>query len=294
MTYQQTCDYLFSQIANYEHQGKDGYKEGLQNSLDLDAHFGHPHRFYHCIHVAGTNGKGSVSHLLAAVLQAQGFRVGLYTSPHLISFTERIRVNGKPISEDDVVRFVEDNRPFFEPLHPSFFELATAMAFRYFKEQKVDIAVIEVGLGGRLDCTNIITPVLSIITNIALEHTQMLGNTITQIAREKGGIIKSHTPAVVGETVAESRSVFCSLAEQNASPIIFAEDLHEIAVTETTSEGWLRYHTRHFGTFDCELTGNYQPKNMATVESVEGSVSVRNVTTVCTSCSRRLMMSPLW
>ena len=190
MNYQETTEYLFSITPVFEKIGAGAYKEGLENSLTLDEHFGHPHRRFKSIHVAGTNGKGSCSHTIAAVLQAAGYRVGLYTSPHLVDFRERIRINGECVSEQYVIDFVEQERGFFEPLHPSFFELTTAMAFKYFAEQQVDYAVVEVGLGGRLDCTNIITPVLSVITNISLDHTQFLGDTLAQIAAEKAGIIK--------------------------------------------------------------------------------------------------------
>ena len=166
----------------FQQVGGAAYKEGLENTLTLDAHFGHPHRRYRTIHVAGTNGKGSCSHTLAAVLQEAGYKVGLYTSPHLVDFRERIRVNGEPVSEEYVIRFVEEERGFFEPLHPSFFELTTAMAFRYFADERVNVAVIEVGLGGRLDCTNIIRPDLCVITNISFDHVQFLGDTLAKIA----------------------------------------------------------------------------------------------------------------
>ena len=178
MNYDQTIEYLYSSTPVFERVGASAYKEGLSNTIALDDHLGNPHRRYKTIHVAGTNGKGSTSHTLAAILQKAGYRVGLYTSPHLVDFRERIRVNGVAVSEEYVVDFVKDNREFFEPLHPSFFELTTAMAFKYFAEQKVDIAVIEVGLGGRLDCTNIISPVLSVITNISFDHTGFLGDTL--------------------------------------------------------------------------------------------------------------------
>lgn len=224
MNYRETCDYLFNQMPSFEKQGSTGFKEGLANTLALDEHFGHPHRHFRTIHVAGTNGKGSVSHTLAAILQSAGYRVGLYTSPHLADFRERIRVNGTPVSEDYVVDFVAGERSFFEPLAPSFFELTTAMAFKYFHEQRVDIAVIEVGLGGRLDCTNIITPLLSVITNISFDHTQMLGNTLALIAGEKAGIIKQGIPVVIGETTAETRPVFEDKAQAMKAPILFAEE----------------------------------------------------------------------
>jgi folylpolyglutamate synthase/dihydrofolate synthase len=180
----------------------------LSNTLALDEHFGHPHQQFATIHVGGTNGKGSVSHTLAAILQECGYTVGLYTSPHLVDFRERIRINGKMIPEDYVVDFVEKERGFFEPLSPSFFEVTTAMAFKYFADKKIDIAVVEVGLGGRLDCTNIITPLVSVITNISFDHTQFLGDTLAKIAAEKAGIIKEGVPVVIGETHEETRPVF--------------------------------------------------------------------------------------
>ena len=228
MNYQQTVNYLYNSTPVFEHVGASAYKEGLSNTLALDEHFGHPHRRYQTIHVAGTNGKGSCAHTIAAILQQQGYRVGLYTSPHLVDFRERIRVNGEMISQQRVIDFVEKERAFFEPLHPSFFELTTALAFLYFAEQKIDIAVVEVGLGGRLDCTNIITPLLSVITNISFDHTQFLGNTLAKIAHEKAGIIKAGVPVIIGESVEETRQVFESKAREMEAPIIFAEDVPEV------------------------------------------------------------------
>ena len=224
MTYQQTIDYLFRSTPVFEKIGAAAYKPGLETTLALDSHLGHPHRSFKTIHVAGTNGKGSVAHTLAAILQAAGHRVGLFTSPHLVDFRERIRVNGEMIGQGEVVDFVERNRAFFEPLHPSFFELTTAMAFWYFKKQEVDIAVVEVGLGGRLDSTNIITPILSVITNISFDHTQFLGHSLEEIATEKAGIIKEGVPVVVGETNAHTRPVFARTAFERQAPLIFAED----------------------------------------------------------------------
>ncbi|MBQ8888631.1 MAG: bifunctional folylpolyglutamate synthase/dihydrofolate synthase, partial [Bacteroidaceae bacterium] len=200
MTYSETINYLFNSAPLFQNIGKDAYKEGLDTTHLLDEHFGHPHKKFKTIHVAGTNGKGSCSHTLAAILQSAGYKVGLYTSPHLVDFRERIRVNGTPVSQQYVIDFVEQHRAFFEPLHPSFFELTTAMAFNYFSEEQVDVAVIEVGLGGRLDCTNIITPDLCIITNISFDHVQFLGDTLAKIASEKAGIIKPGIPVVIGET----------------------------------------------------------------------------------------------
>ena len=234
ISYQEAIDYLFNVAPLFQNIGAGAYKEGLGNTRTLDEHFGHPHLAYKTIHVAGTNGKGSVSHTLAAILQSAGYRVGLYTSPHLVDFRERIRVNGEMIPEQRVIEFVEQERAFFEPLHPSFFELTTALAFQYFKERQVDIAVIEVGLGGRLDCTNIITPILSVITNISLEHTQFLGDTLAKIACEKAGIIKKGVPVVIGETKnndtsseqhPEIRQVFLDKAKEENAPITFADEL---------------------------------------------------------------------
>lgn len=265
MNYQETCDYLFSQTANFEHQGTSGYKPGLDTSMALDEHYGHPHEHFRSIHVAGTNGKGSVSHLMAAQLQGCGYSVGLYTSPHIIDFSERIRVNGKPISEDYVVKFVEEGRDFFEQRKATFFEIATAMAFKYFRDMDVDIAIVEVGLGGRLDSTNIITPILSVITNVSLDHTQLLGDSLEQIAMEKGGIIKRGVPVVIGEATPETRIVFETLAQEANAPIIFAEDEQEISTWRLTTDGYIHYTAKHLGEFECELTGDCQPRNMNTV-----------------------------
>ncbi len=224
MNYSETLQYLYTAAPAFEKVGAGAYKEGLSNTKALDAHFGHPHKHFRTIHVAGTNGKGSTSHTLAAFLQICGYRVGLYTSPHLVDFNERIRVNGVPVPHQYVIDFVEQERDFFEPLQPSFFELTTAMAFKYFAEQQVDIAVIEVGLGGRLDCTNIITPELCVITNISFDHTGFLGDTLAKIAAEKAGIIKAGIPVVIGETTPETRPVFEAKAREVGAPIFFAED----------------------------------------------------------------------
>ncbi len=249
MDYQNTLLYLYNSVPMFQQVGSSAYKEGLENTLTLDKHFGHPHRNFHSIHVGGTNGKGSCSHTLAAILQEAGYRVGLYTSPHLVDFRERIRVNGQPIPEDYVVRFVEEERNFFEPLHPSFFELTTAMAFCYFSDEHVDVAVIEVGLGGRLDCTNIIQPDLCIITNISFDHTQFLGDTLEKIAGEKAGIIKSKTPVVIGETTSETKPVFAKKALETGAPIFFAEENEK----------------NDYPGLECELKGLYQTKNTRTL-----------------------------
>lgn len=265
MNYAETCKYLFNQLPMFERQGASGYKEGLANTLAFDEHFGHPHRQYATIHVAGTNGKGSVSHTIAAVLQECGYRVGLYTSPHLIDFRERIKVNGLPVSEDYVVNFVKNERNFIDSLHPSFFEVTTAMAFKYFQERNIDIAVVEVGLGGRLDCTNIIKPLLSIITNISFDHTQFLGDTLAKIAAEKAGIIKEGVPVVIGEATEETRPVFEERAHQLEAPIIFAQDHPEVTFATASNNGGITYHTQHGGELKGDLGGIYQERNMNTV-----------------------------
>lgn len=269
MTYEEATEYLFNVAPMFQNIGAGAYKEGLSNTHTLDEHFGHPHHSFKTIHVAGTNGKGSCSHTLAAILQSAGYKVGLYTSPHLIDFRERIRVNGMMIPEKRVIDFVEKERKFFEPLYPSFFELATALAFLYFKEQEVDVAVIEVGLGGRLDCTNIIKPEISIITNISYDHTQFLGNTLPLIAQEKAGIIKSDIPAVIGETGnnAEVRKVFLEkfLQESKNCEIVFADETDEIIETKFCDNGPTQYVTRHFGELNGELGGICQVKNTATI-----------------------------
>lgn len=266
MNYQETIEYLFNSTPVFEKVGAKAYKPGLQTTETLDEHFGHPHRQFKSIHIAGTNGKGSCSHTLAAILQSEGYKVGLFTSPHLVDFRERIRVNGECISEQYIIDFVKEERRFFEPLHPSFFELTTALAFKYFAEQKVDIAIIEVGLGGRLDCTNIITPILSIITNISKDHTQFLGNTLTDIAGEKAGIIKPGIPVIIGEDLPETRPVFQQKAQKENSPIIFAQDENQQEVQKAEHiNGKMEYTTRTWGKLTGELCGDYQAKNMNTI-----------------------------
>ncbi|MCR5820477.1 MAG: bifunctional folylpolyglutamate synthase/dihydrofolate synthase [Bacteroidaceae bacterium] len=247
-----TLSYLYNSAPLFQNIGAGAYKEGLENTRALDEHFGHPHRRYVTVHVAGTNGKGSVSSLLAAVLQSAGYKVGLYTSPHLTDFRERIRVGGEMIPKERVIRFVREEKAFFEPLHPSFFELTTALAFLYFAEQDVDVAVVEVGLGGRLDCTNIITPALSVITNISKDHTQFLGDTLPEIAAEKAGIIKQGIPVVIGEAGSDGvRRVFEETASRLSAPLFFAEQFNP--------------DEEFAGPLPCELEGEYQEKNKQTV-----------------------------
>lgn len=268
MTYEETIQYLFNSAPLFQHIGGAAYKEGLSTTHILDAHFNHPHNQYKTIHIAGTNGKGSCAHTIAAILQHTGLKVGLYTSPHLVDFRERIRVNGEMMPQQYVIDFVEEERSFFEPLHPSFFELTTALAFKYFAEQHVDVAVIEVGLGGRLDCTNIISPILSVITNISFDHTQFLGNTLAQIASEKAGIIKHKVPVIIGECNAETRPVFEHKAHEVEAPILFAEDNKEVLSSEFSDlfgHKLRHYTTRSFGDIYGELTGECQIKNANTI-----------------------------
>ena len=220
MTYQETLEYLFVKTPAFQQKGESAYKPGLGNVIELDNYYGNPHKKFKTIHIAGTNGKGSVSHTLAAILQSAGYKVGLYTSPHLKDFSERIRVNGKPISEQYVIDFVSEADEIIEKLNPSFFEITTLMAFTYFASEGVDVAVIETGLGGRLDSTNIISPVLSVVTNVSFDHVNLLGDTLEKIATEKAGILKSGIPAVVGEMSLELRPIFTSKTEK----VVFAED----------------------------------------------------------------------
>jgi len=263
MTYPETLSYLYSQSPDFQSVGKKAYKPGLDNALRLDEHFEHPHRKFKSIHVAGTNGKGSTSHMLAAVLQTAGYRVGLYTSPHLIDFRERIKVNGEMISEQGVVNFVEKNRAAVERIRPSFFELTMIMAFDFFAQKKVDVAVVEVGLGGRLDSTNVITPVLSIITNIGLDHTDLLGDTLEKIAIEKAGIIKPNVPLVVGEYQPEVAHVFERKAHECSAPLTFADSLSAL--------------NSQLSAITLDLHGDYQQKNLCTTLAALIELRQRNL-----------------
>lgn len=265
MNYLETVNYLFNIAPVFEHIGASAYKEGLDNTYLLDEHFGHPHRKFKSIHIAGTNGKGSCSHTLAAILQNDGYKVGLYTSPHIMDFRERIKINGECISKEYVIEFVNQEKSLFEKIHPSFFEVTTALAFKYFAEQHVDYAIIEVGLGGRLDCTNIITPILSIITNISFDHTNFLGNTLEKIAKEKAGIIKQNIPVIIGETTNETKQVFKTCAESMNAEIIYADENDEIISFTMNEDGGITYNTRSFGIIQGELGGLYQKKNTNTI-----------------------------
>jgi len=269
MNYDETVAYLYKSTPAFQQQGASAYKPGLNTSKALDALLRYPHLAYQTIHVGGTNGKGSVSHTLAAILQAAGYRVGLYTSPHLLSFRERIKVNGEMITKDYVIDFVANYQSQFETLHPSFFELTSTLAFDYFRNQKVDFAIIEVGLGGRLDSTNIIRPILSVITNISLDHTQFLGHTLAEIAREKAGIIKPKIPVVFGEAEDEEvKEVFMNTALAQKSLFYFAEQADEIQTEKLSPEGCWLYQSSSYGALKGELGGFMQNRNARTVLTV--------------------------
>lgn len=265
MNYEQTLEFLYTQIPVFQREGASAYKPGLERSLALAKAFGDPHKRFPSVHIAGTNGKGSTAHTIAAVLQRAGYKTGLYTSPHLVDFRERVRVNGEMISERDVVDFVERFRNMGLAIEPSFFELTMTMAFEYFAREGVDIAVVEAGLGGRLDSTNILTPRLSVITNISLDHTALLGGTPVAIAREKAGIIKEGIPVVVGEAEGDVKRLFIERAEECGAPILFAEEVKPIKdVAAAEGGGWL-YRGTPFGELRGELGGDCQPRNAATI-----------------------------
>lgn len=266
--YQQTLDWLFSQLPMFQRIGAAAYKPGLDTSIALDNHFGNPHRKYATIHVGGTNGKGSTSHMLAGMLQQAGYRTGLYTSPHLVDFRERIRVDGEMIPKEEVCRFVDAWRATDYDGQPSFFELTMAMAFKWFADCNVDVAVIEVGMGGRLDSTNIITPALSVITNISYDHMQFLGDTLEKIAAEKAGIMKRDVPIVIGEAEGGVRKVFEEHAAEVGAPMISAED--EALLQDYRPDpqgGWICGSPIVEGEFYAQLAGDYQVKNINTVLS---------------------------
>lgn len=269
MTYPQTLDYLYSKLPMFTRIGAVAFKKDLHNTLAMCQELGNPQHKFKTIHVAGTNGKGSTSHMLAAILQQAGYKTGLYTSPHLKDFRERIRVNGKMVSKRFVTNFVEQQKAIIESLQPSFFEVTVAMAFSCFAEEKVDIAIIEVGLGGRLDSTNIITPEVSVITNISLDHTNMLGNTLKEIAFEKAGIIKPGIPAVIGEHHPETDPVFIQKAAETGSPLFFAEDELTLSSIRNSKTYLITSILNPTGTLlkdlHLDLTGAYQLKNILTV-----------------------------
>lgn len=269
MTYQETINYLFTRLPMFSRIGAAAIKKDLHNTIALCEALQNPHQQFKSIHIAGTNGKGSVSHMLAAVLQTAGYKVGLYTSPHLHDFRERIKINGQMISEEYVIDFTKRIQPQIDLIEPSFFEITVAMAFEYFAKEQVDIAVIETGLGGRLDSTNIITPVLSVITNIGWDHMNLLGDTLELIAGEKAGIIKQHIPVIVGETVAETKPVFEAKATQMQAPLHFAYDQFTVLKKETVDHKLnvviQEIATNYVLPYTLDLPGIYQTKNIVTV-----------------------------
>lgn len=270
MTYTETLNFLYHSLPVFQHIGGSAYKPGFDNIVALEQELGEPHRRFRSVHVAGTNGKGSVSHMLAAVLQAAGYRTGLFTSPHLKDFRERIKVNGQMISEEEVVNFVEQHREAIDRIQPSFFEITTAIAFDYFAREQVDVAVIEVGMGGRLDSTNVIRPLASVITNISWDHAQFLGDTLEKIAGEKAGIIKEMTPVVIGESQIESQLTFITRAKECSAPILFADQLYRVVDRQYVGVNQQQFtiESRLDGeTFalTVDLLGDYQRKNILTV-----------------------------
>lgn len=278
MNYQETLDYMFAQLPMYHRIGAAAYKADIQPTIDMMEALGNPERKFRSIHVAGTNGKGSVSHFLASILQEAGYKVGLYTSPHLVDFRERIRINGEMIPQQSVVDFVEANMHLFSDLHLSFFEMTVGLAFDYFAKEKVDIAVIEVGMGGRLDSTNVITPLLSVITNIGLDHTQFLGNTLEEIAFEKAGIIKPGVPVVIGETQPETKPVFERVAAERHAPITFADQHWHVR----TSAGNRDESRLLFDVLDLDMAGDREDDEWrcGLVSQLAGSYQLKNLATV--------------
>ncbi len=270
--YQQTIDYLYEQLPMFSRQGKAAIKKDLTNTIKLCEALGNPHEQFKSIHIAGTNGKGSVSHMLAAVLEKSGYKTGLYTSPHLIDFRERIRINGRSISKEWVVDFVQQHKAIIEEIQPSFFEITVAMAFQAFAEEGVDIAIIETGLGGRLDSTNVITPIASVITNISLDHTDMLGDTLEKIAIEKAGIIKKGVPVIIGEQQEETERVFFEQALQKQSVLFHADTMWDLV--KTGSAPGMQYYKainrnkQEMHDLTSDLPGAYQAKNIRTVLGV--------------------------
>jgi dihydrofolate synthase / folylpolyglutamate synthase len=265
MTYQETLDYLFNALPMFQRIGAAAFKKDLANTLALCDHLGNPQKAFKSVHVAGTNGKGSTSHALCSILMEAGYKVGLYTSPHLKSFTERIKINGEEIPEGDVVNFVAQNKAFLEELKPSFFEMTVGMAFWYFAKERVDIAVIEVGMGGRLDSTNVILPELSLITNIGYDHMQFLGDTLPLIAGEKAGIIKSHIPVVISQTQRETKPVFLSKAAELGAPICFADGIFRVKQSWQSTSGIQTFQVESDGAllqYEMDLLGSYQRYNL--------------------------------
>ena len=290
MDYQQTIDFLYQQLPMFSKTGSDAIKKGLDNIIYLCNCLDNPQHKFKTIHIAGTNGKGSVSHIIAAILQTAGYKTALYTSPHLVDFRERIKVNGTMIPKENVVAFVEDIQEAINTVHPSFFEITVAMAFDYFAKENVDYAIIETGLGGRLDSTNIIHPILSVITNIAYDHTDLLGNTLELIAGEKAGIIKNNTPVVIGQSIPETKDVFIEKALLENAPITFAEDEWRY-INHHSKNNKLSIEVQNISTenrisYDLDLKGTYQLHNLITVLSainkiIQTGVNIKKSTPNC-------------
>jgi dihydrofolate synthase / folylpolyglutamate synthase len=268
MTYQEVMDYMYSQLPMFHRIGSSAYKANLDTALYMDDYFGFPHKGYKTIHVAGTNGKGSVSHMLASILQTAGYKTGLFTSPHLQDFRERVKVNGVMISKEEVIDFISQHKPMFDKVNPSFFEMNSALAFYYFSKNKVDVAIIEVGMGGRLDSTNIIMPVLSIITNIGMDHTEFLGETLGKIASEKAGIIKKHVPVVIGEYHPDTLPIFQDFAKRSEADILLADETYQIRHLSVNSNGQsfnvYKDDQNVYENLRLDLAGLYQQKNINT------------------------------
>ena len=280
MNYQETLDFLFNSLPMYQHQGKAAYKSNLNNSIAFDKYLKFPHKSYKTIHIAGTNGKGSSSHMLASILQEEGYKVGLYTSPHLKDFRERIKINGEMIRQEFVIDFIENIREFIHQYQPSFFEMTVFMAFEYFKHEEIDIAIIETGMGGRLDSTNLISPLVSVITNISLDHTQFLGDTIEKIAIEKAGIIKNATPVVIGESNIEYDSVFRDISKQKETECVFANQVYNIpyalnSLSQTQNFTIYKNNESFLEGVSLDLLGHYQRKNVLTVIAAINSLPFR-------------------
>lgn len=278
--YKEAVEYMYNSLPMFQRTGKAAYKANLDNTHALDKHFNYPHTYFKSIHVGGTNGKGSTSHMIASIFQEQGLRVGLYTSPHLKDFRERIKINGQQIPDYYVVDFINDNKKVFEELKPSFFEMTVFLAFNYFKEAEVDIAIIEVGLGGRLDSTNVIKPLASVITNISYDHTNLLGNTLQQIATEKAGIIKNDTSVIIGQTQDEVKDIFIDKANKNESEIFFADENYKTVdvIQEKNHVEYTIGYNNKTSKYKCGLKGAYQEHNLKTVLQLFNSTNKDGLT----------------
>ncbi|MCK4921026.1 MAG: bifunctional folylpolyglutamate synthase/dihydrofolate synthase [Bacteroidales bacterium] len=283
MNYSETIDFLFSSLPMYQRTGAAAYKNSLDTTIALDKAHSHPHKKFKSIHIAGTNGKGSVSHMLAAILQSAGYKTGLYTSPHLVDFRERIRINGRMIPEDEIIEYVSENQSNIEDLKPSFFEMTVDMAFMYFAKQNVDIAVIETGMGGRLDSTNILDPILSIITNIGMDHMRFLGNNIRDIAVEKAGIIKKNTTVIIGESDEQTFHVFSDISTAKNAKIIFADQIfthnHSFISPDRNISHNFSSENKEYDSLLTDLKGAYQKKNIITVLAALDEL-IKNGTTI--------------